>query len=71
MTEEERLAFIRWTAETHNLSHQDLSKFSGYSTNSVSGWLTMRDSPRHRGVPARAVDRLLLELHCGRVKGSK
>lgn len=71
MTDEERLAFIRNTVETYNLSHQDLSRYTGYARNSVSGWLTETTSPRYRIIPARAIDRLLFELSSGRVKGSK
>jgi hypothetical protein len=71
MPEAERLAFIRSTAESHNLSHRDLAFYTGYSQDSVGGWLSDTDSPRHRVVPARAVDRLLHELRSGHVKGSK
>lgn len=71
MTAQERLAFIRSTAEAHRLSHHDLSHFTGFSHHSVSGWLTTCDSPRHRHISARAVDRLLLELALGTVMGSK
>jgi hypothetical protein len=71
MPESERLAFIRNTAEKHSLSHKDLAFFTGYSQDSVGGWLSDTDSPRHRIVPARAVDRLMHELRSGLVKGSK
>lgn len=71
LTEAERLAFIRSTVERYNLSHQDLAFYTGYSQDSVCAWLTDSESPRYRSVPARVVDRLLLELSSGRVKGSK
>ena len=71
MTNGERLAFIRRTAAQHRLSHQDLKQFTGYSLHTVCGWFTNCDSIRHRHVSARAVDRLLLELASGTVKGSK
>jgi hypothetical protein len=71
LTETERLSFIRHTVEQHQLSHQDLAFYTGYSPDSVCGWLSDSSSPRHRSVPARAVDRLLHELKTGQVKGSK
>jgi hypothetical protein len=71
MTADERLAFIRRIAKTHCLSHQDLTKYTGYLLDTVSGWFTSCDSLRHRHVSVRAVDRLLLELALGHVKSSK
>lgn len=71
MTATERLALIRSTANAHRLTHVDLAHFTGYTHHSVAGWLTSCDSPRYRIVPARAVDRLQLELASGTVKGSK
>ena len=71
MPEAERLAFIRSTADKYQLSHQDLAFYTGYSSDSVTAWLTTSESPRYRVVPARAVDRLLFELRSCLVKGSK
>lgn len=71
MTADERLTFVRATVEKYRMSHGDLARYTGYAVNSVVGWFTYRNSPRHRCVPARAVDRLLLELQSGHVKGSK
>ena len=71
MTADERLAFIRRIAKTHCLSHLDLTKYTGYLLDTVSGWFTSCNSLHHRHVSARAVDRLLLELALGRVKSSK
>lgn len=71
LTDTERLAFIRSTVDKYQLSHLDLAFFTGYSTDSVTAWLTHSESPRYRVVPARAVDRLLHELKSGQVKGSK
>ena len=71
MTADERLAFIRRIAKTHCLSHLDLTKYTGYLLDTVSGWFTSCNSLRHRHVSARAVDRLLLELALGHVKSSK
>ncbi|MFD2883211.1 hypothetical protein ACFS4T_11645 [Pseudomonas lini] len=65
------MAFIRRIARAHNLSHQDLTKYTGYLLDTVSGWFTTCDSLRHRHVSARAIDRLVLELKLGQVKGSK
>jgi hypothetical protein len=67
----DRLFFLRGILETYNLSHRDLAKYTGYTHHSVSGWFTEPHSPRHRDVPARAVDRLRLELQNGHLKGSK
>ena len=71
MTADERLAFIRRIAKARNLSHQDLTKYTGYLLDTVSGWFTTYESLRHRHVSARAVDRLLLELTLNQVKSSK
>jgi hypothetical protein len=71
LTDAQRLDFLRQVVEAHNLSHNDLARFTGYARDSVSGWFTEKTSPRHRAVPVRAFDRLLNELRLGTVKGSK
>lgn len=71
MSAAERLAFLRETVESHHLQHPDVARYTGYTVNSVSGWFTDQKSPRYREIPARAVDRLLLELKSGNVKSSK
>ncbi|WP_223431961.1 hypothetical protein [Pseudomonas sp. GL-B-26] len=71
MTADERMAFIRRIAETHRRPHRDLTRFTGYLLDTVSGWFTHYDYPRHRHVSARAIDRLLLELALDHVKRSK
>lgn len=67
MTADDRIAYIRKLAKSHRLSHKDLALFTGYSRHSVAGWFTDCDSLRYREVPARALDRLLLELRSGNV----
>lgn len=71
LTDEQRLEFVRNILESHNLTHHELARYTGYARETVSGWLTDTTSPRYRPVPARAVDRLLFELNSGNVKGSK
>jgi hypothetical protein len=71
MSPTERLSFFRTIEEKHRLSHPDLARLTGYALNTVFGWFTTPESPRYREVPARAVDRLLLELQYGNVKGTK
>ncbi|RJG08623.1 hypothetical protein D3879_22300 [Pseudomonas cavernicola] len=67
MTADERLAFIRSTAETRNQSHRDLTPFTLYRL----GWFIPCDSPSNRHVSARAVDRPLVELDSRHGKGSQ
>ena len=71
MSAPERLDFLRKYIDLYNLSYTDVARFTGYSIDSVCGWLSHPESTRHREVPARGVDRLLLELQMGKVKGSK
>lgn len=70
MTADGRMVFIRNLAKSHRLSHKDLALLTGYSRHSVSGWLTDCDSLRHRDVPARAIDLLLLKLASADVNGT-
>lgn len=71
MTDSERLALLKSLADRHHLSQADLAKYTGYSTAYVAAWSTNEESPRHRAVPARALERLILEIEAGNVKGSK
>lgn len=71
MTADERVTFIRNTAKSHRLSHTDFALFTGYSRHSIAGWFSDCDSSRHRDVPARAVDRLCLELASEHVNSVK
>lgn len=71
MTDEERLDWLRFVADQHNLSQADIAKYTGYSYSAVCSWFTSVESTRHRPVPARAVDRLQLEIKQGNVRGSK
>lgn len=71
MTAEQRLALILRTAKYRGLTHLDLTHLTGHSLNTVSSWFTNCTSARHRNVSARAIDRLLLELATGHVKGNK
>lgn len=71
MTDEERLAWMRSAMDTHNLSWNDLARYTGYSYSTVGSWFTQVESSRHRPIPARAIDRLQLEIKAGNVRGSK
>lgn len=61
MTANERLAFIRSTAETRSRPRSQL-------TSHLPGWLTC-NSPSNRHTSTRAADRLPPELDSGHAKG--
>lgn len=71
MTDEERLAWMNKTMAEHHLTWQDLARYTGYSLSYVGSWFTATESTRHRPIPARAIDRLRLEIKAGHVRGSK
>lgn len=70
MTDSELLAWLNKIMADYRLSLPDLARYTGYSYSAVASWFTSADSARHRPVPLRAVERLLLELKAGNVRGS-
>lgn len=71
LTAQERLTYVSRAMQRHKLLHSELAFYTGYSLSMVRAWLSDPGSPRFREVPARAVDRLRLELDQNNVKGSK
>jgi hypothetical protein len=71
ITDSERTAYLRQLAAHYRLTRNDVSRYTGYSANYVAAWFATEGTPRHRPVPVRAVDRLILEIQAGNVQSSK
>ena len=71
ITDSERTAYLKKLAAHYRLTRADVARHTGYSLNYVAAWFATEGTPRHRPVPVRAIDRLILEIQAGTVVSSK